>query len=228
VAYLGITYPMLKFYTGERLKSFNIVVQAGIHGDETDAVKVLVKWLQEIKEEHLKQANFTVFPCLNPYGYQYGSRSNGDKLGVNVHLNSPNIKNIQELTLLKTHYPKVVDLFIDLHGDCGKYGKEAIYAYERIPKGAESPTKHAFLKNKEFIPYLTSETIYKEPCKDGVIYDPIRDESIQDYMSDNGCECALTLEVPGRLKGINQISGSVRVVHDIIEFFFAFKKQGKI
>ena len=47
-------------------------------------------------------------------------------------------------------------------------------------------------------------------------------------MSDNGCECSVTLEIPGKLKGVNKIYGSIKVLDAIIDNFLKFKKEGKI
>lgn len=225
VIYYDVAYPLLKLENIGKRK-YNLVIQSGIHGDEPEAIQVLINWLQNIKSSILTKCNLIIFPCMNPYGYNYIIRRNGYKQMVNTRLDKSN--GIPELEIYRKHYPKRVNLFIDVHGDCGRYGKKEIYAYERIPDGVISPTQKALRKNNTIIPYIKSDTIYKESCKYGVIYNPERDDSIQDYMSDNGCECSLTLEIPGKRKGLNTIYGGVKVLEDIIINFIKLKIQNKL
>lgn len=217
-------YPIIKIEHVTKFSKYHAVLQAGIHGDEPDGIQVLLKWLKTVNLKLLSQMSFTIFPVTNPYGYAHGTRRNGAKQMVN----SATMNDIKELQIIAKHYPKRPNLFIDVHGDCGTYGKSEIYAYERILEGAISPTTKALRANNKIIPYIKSDTIYKEACKYGVIYNPKRDSSIQNYMSDNGCECSVTLEIPGKLKGVNKIYGSIKVLDAIIDNFLKFKKEGKI
>lgn len=221
-------YPMLKIEHITKSSKYHVVIQSGIHGNEPESIQVVLNWLKTVNEKVLQDISFTIFPVCNPYGYVHGTRRNGQKQMVNSAHYWTKREQIPELDALAKHYPRRPSLFIDVHGDCGKYGKTEIYAYERIPEGAVSPTQRALRKNNKIIPYVKSDTIYKEPCEYGVIYNPKRDDSIQDYMSDNGCECSVTLEVPGRLKGLNKIYGSVRVLDSIIQTFMKYKKEGKL
>ena len=228
VIYNNVAFPLLKLEAGNTKKNYNVVIQSGIHGDETVAMKTLIRWMQNIPNSQKKYCNFTIFPCMNPFGYNHIIRRNGLQQMVNTNLSKENVNDVPELRIIKPHYPMNVNLFIDIHGDCGRYGKIEIYAYERIPEKGISPCMRAFRLNDKIIPYTKSETIYGESCKNGVIYKPKRDESIQDFMSDNGCECSVTLEVPGRLKGIDTVYGSAKVLDSIIDNFIKYKKEGKL
>lgn len=219
-------YPLLKISNSNKTGKYTAVIQAGIHGNEPEGIFVLLKWLQNVPNSVLNQINFIIFPIMNPYGYAHRTRRNGKKQMVNSLYFWTKNEQIPELINFNKHYPKNLNLFIDIHGDCGKYGKENIYAYERIPKEAKSPCMRAFKLNNKLLPYIKNDTIYQESCKNGVIYNPVRDDSIQDYMSDNGCECAITLEIPGRLKGLNKIYGSYKILDSIIQSFLKYKKEG--
>ena len=224
VIYHRIAYPILKLGKKERSAKYQVVIQAGVHGEEAVSIRVLYKFLKELKPKYLKLYNFVIFPCLNPYGYSYNIRHN--RYGKSVNDGNWKKHSIPELNIIGEHYPNDIDLFIDIHADCGSYGKDRIYAYERVRPGMESVAKKAFKENKKVIPYMDNETIYREYCNGGVIFNPNRDNSIQDYMSDNGCDCAITLEIPGRMKGINRIIGSVRVLRDILKYFDKEIKKG--
>jgi len=220
VIYDNICYPILKFINKEYNSKYQVIIQAGIHGEEAISIRVLYKFLKELTPKYIKAYNFIIFPCLNPYGYTYNVRYN--RFGQSINDSSFSEK-IKELKIVKKHYPIDVDLFIDIHGDCGKYGKHRIYAYERVRPEMKSIVEQAFKENKKIIPYITNETIYGEYCKNGVIFNPERDNSIQDYMSDIGCDCSITLEIPGNLKGLNRIIGGIRVLKSILRNFLKYK-----
>ena len=218
-------YPIIKLEKTDKKTRYHVVIQSGIHGDEAIAIRVLLRWLKSIRPRYLKEFSFTIFPVLNPYGYAHATRRNGKHQMVNSADYWSKSYEIPELNIAGSHYPENANLFIDIHGDCGRYGKTEIYAYERVAPGMPSIAMQALRENNKIIPYIKGDTIYKESCKYGVIYNPKRDRSIQDYMSDIGCECAITLEIPGKMSGINRIDGSVKVINSILKYFLKYKKE---
>ena len=121
VQYYDTIYPILKLENCIKGRKFDITLQTGVHGDEAIGVRVVMNFLKDFKTKWLNYYNFTIFPCVNPYGYSFNVRKNGNKQIISrfEFWNNKNI-DVPELQILGKHYPERPDIFIDVHGDTGK------------------------------------------------------------------------------------------------------------
>ena len=108
-------YSLVKFILGEgnRLKA---LISAGIHGDEPSGVEAICSFLENNRFENFADVwELTFLPCLNPYGYEYGSRENHEGKDLNrlfKHGSPP-----QEVKFAMSIFDKYYDLTIELHED---------------------------------------------------------------------------------------------------------------
>lgn len=105
-------------------KLYTIMIASGIHGDEPAGVEAVLRML----EDQAVPANVAleVFPCMNPEGYQAGTRENGAGRDLN-----------REFCVAEPAWPidrfmamagsRRWDLYLDLHEDVDT---EGFYMYE--------------------------------------------------------------------------------------------------
>lgn len=225
VVYSNVAYPMLAIKHVQKMANYNMVINAGAHGEEAVAVRVLTKFLSEIDRSYLNHFNFYIFPCTNPYGYAYDCRRNGSKQIVNNADKFMKDSEVQELGILYNQIPTHPDLFIDVHADTGKKG---IYIYERKPESFDSIAKKVLQEANTIIPYEASSTIYKEKVEEGVIIKPENDRSLDDFMGSIGVEYTLTVEIPGKAAGQVQLTGGVAVLNGILKEYLQLMETKKL
>ena len=102
----------------------NVYLSAGIHGDEPAGVWALLLW-SEINKEVFKNYNFTIFPCLNPWGFIENNRLNSKGNDLNRSWDKNGEVRISEV--IKRTKNKRFLLAVNLHED---YEADGIYLYE--------------------------------------------------------------------------------------------------
>jgi murein peptide amidase A len=67
------------FYRISKQLTKTVLQSAGIHGDEPSGVETICTLLENNRFEIFSDEwELTIFPCINPYGYEYGTRQNQD------------------------------------------------------------------------------------------------------------------------------------------------------
>lgn len=123
-----LTYPFFYLTSSERAATNEspptLCLAAGVHGDEPAGVEAIVRFLE--KRSGPGGAVLTVFPCLNPVGYDRGTRENGEGLDLNrqFHRNDPP----REVAMVRQAVAGCrYDLFLCCHED---NTAEGFYLYE--------------------------------------------------------------------------------------------------
>lgn len=101
-----------------------LCLAAGIHGDEPAGVEAVVRFLE--KTPDLPTYALTVFPCLNPWGYDQGTRENVDGVDLNRQFHRkdpPDEVSLVRQAVAGSRY----DLFLCCHEDTESNG---FYLYE--------------------------------------------------------------------------------------------------
>lgn len=104
--------------------SCRICLAAGIHGDEPAGVEAVVRFLES--KPDLQGISLSVFPCLNPVGYDRGTRENGDGVDLNRQFHQshpPREVSLARRAVTRRRY----DFFICCHDDSEANG---FYLYE--------------------------------------------------------------------------------------------------
>lgn len=100
------------------------MLSAGIHGNEPSGVESILTLLEQ-RPHWLNRSNLTVFPCLNPWGYEHNVRVN--ELGLDINRQWKETK-IKEVMLTRSVLQKKrFHLTIGLHED---YDATGFYIYE--------------------------------------------------------------------------------------------------
>ena len=117
-------YPLFvwRFIPPQPIQS--VLLSAGIHGDEPSGVECLLMLLEN-HPSWLRGFDLTVFPCLNPWGYEHHMRVNEQGSDVNrLWKNNPSQEVLLARRVLNHHR---FDLTLCLHED---YDATGFYLYE--------------------------------------------------------------------------------------------------
>jgi predicted deacylase len=218
------SYPFIGLHSHSKLAKWNVVINAGAHGEETIGIRVMLRFINEFNRDFLGYYNFMLFPVVNPHGYAYARRRNGAKQYVNGNcytVETPSII-VPEFQYMKEKIPQKVDLFIDIHADVDKQG---FYIYERKRPEVKSLAELALKDiHKEKYPVETTDTIYQEKCVNGVIVQPIKDNSMDDFMFKKGAIYSLCLEIPGKAPEEQQVIGALHIINSVLKNYKEFVK----
>ena len=184
-----------------------ICLSAGIHGDEPAGVECLIHLLEK-RPSWLARFDLTVFPCLNPWGYEHNVRTNerGQDLNrlwrVGAHGRAPLRKiatGSKEISLVQRALRgRRFDLTICLHED---YDATGLYIYEVViglPRFGRKIVKAV----SRIMPIERRRQIEGRRAYGGVVVRPL--ESIRRrrhwpealYHIAHHSECTLTSETP--------------------------------
>ncbi len=215
-------YPFVSLHTHSKLAKWTVVINSGAHGTESVGIRVMLRFLQEFNKELLGYYNFILFPIVNPHGYVYNCRKNGQNKYGNNGFNQKKIEDITpEAKLIGEAIPQKIDLFIDCHADSDKSG---FYVYERKRPDAKSLAEMSLKElRKNKIPILETGTVYYEKCVNGVVIQPIKDGSMDDSFSQRGAIYSLCLEIPGKIPEDQQIVGGLLLLNSILKNFKEIK-----
>ena len=127
-------YPLIKIVLGKG-NSLRALISAGIHGDEPGGIESILKFLKNSEySDYINEWEITLLPCINPYGYEFGTRTNhqGKDLNRLFKLKNPPLEVIFAQAILETDFKLIIDLHEDNEshgyylyqtGLCNKYEK---------------------------------------------------------------------------------------------------------
>ncbi len=103
----------------------NILISAGIHGDEPAGPAAVFQFLERNNTHLYADFNFYILPCINPFGFEHNKRENAEGLDLNRSLEKDDITEIIFIknVLRDLHF----DFIIDFHEDWEAVG---FYLYE--------------------------------------------------------------------------------------------------
>lgn len=115
--------------SGKQPRKPSLYLSAGIHGDEPAPVEALIRWAaQELPG--LGDWNWTIFPCLNPWGLERNIRFDAEGRDLNRCYNSRKVPQItSQLAVMRGH---AHDVAVCLHED---YDARGFYLYEIASAG---------------------------------------------------------------------------------------------
>ena len=113
-------YPLIKIVLGKG-NSLRALISAGIHGDEPGGIESIINFLKNSNYlDYINEWEITLLPCINPYGYELGIRTNhqGKDLNRLFKLKNPPEEVVFAQSILETDFK----LIIDLHEDNESHG----------------------------------------------------------------------------------------------------------
>ena len=193
IATAGKTYELMRVVLGSGAGR-RVLLSAGIHGDEPAGVEALCEWLESRAHvKFLQQWDITMLPCINPWGYEYGTRENGDGRDLNREFNWSHPP--QEVLFVQSVLQQRFDLSLELHADEDSSG---YYLYETSLSGVD--IGHRILeRTRTVMPVNLDATIDGKSADGGVIArggEPgtRTRQPMALYGLAHGIPCSLTLE----------------------------------
>ncbi len=197
----GKTYELMRVVLGSGAPR-RVLLSAGIHGDELAGVEALCEWLESRAHvKFLQQWNITILPCINPWGYEYGTRENEEGHDLNREFNSSHPP--QEVLFVQSVLQQRFDLSLELHADEDSTG---YYLYETVQPGA-GIGHHVLERIHTSMPVNQDATIDGKLADGGVIARPPQPGShtwwpMAVYGFACGVPCSLTLEAGRSALGV--------------------------
>ncbi len=102
-----------------------LLIDAGIHGEEPASTLGLAAWLEHDAAPWMKHLNITILPCLNPHGFEHGTRGSRDTPDLNRQFDQPDAPPTR--LVARALAAERFALALDLHEDCDFAG---FYLYE--------------------------------------------------------------------------------------------------
>lgn len=119
-------YSLGKFILGEGNRR-KALISAGIHGDEPGGVETICAFLENNQFENFSEEwELTFLPCLNPHGYEYGSRENHEGKDLNRLFKQEAPPH--EVAFAKSILENPYELTIELHED---FMSRGYYLYQQ-------------------------------------------------------------------------------------------------
>ncbi len=119
-------YPMWSLTLGTAAADRQqVLLTGGVHGDEPAGVEAVLQFLEGFGATYLERFTFFAIPCVNPSGYEAGTRVNGVGQDINRSMSDDGV--IESVTLRHMLQDRRFDIFFDFHED---YEATGFYMYE--------------------------------------------------------------------------------------------------
>ncbi|CAI2718304.1 M14 family metallopeptidase [Nitrospina watsonii] len=162
----NIRYPLVKVTLGMG-NAKRVLISAGIHGDEPAGVEALCAFLErKLYAPFLHKWEMHILPCINPTGYEIGTRENhaGEDLNRQFKLDRPNVEVACVQSVFETG---PFDLDLELHEDVDSPG---YYLYQKDLSPTLSDLGRRILDAVEpVMPLDGSEEIEDMPADRGLL-----------------------------------------------------------
>lgn len=158
-------HPLIKIILGKgNLR--RILISGGIHGDEPAGVETICTFLEnKLYKDFLEDWEFTLLPCINPTGYEMGTRNNQDDVDLNRMFKETNVP--QEVEFVKSVLDQSYDLDLELHEDIDSSG---YYLYQKDLSSELSSLGRAILDLVESVhPLNLAKEIEEIPAERGLL-----------------------------------------------------------
>jgi hypothetical protein len=166
-----LQYPFFKIEIKNRSEDpppASVFVAAGIHGDEPGGVWAVLEFLKRFPNlpPPYHQFEFTLLPCMNPYGYEHNTRENAQGLDLNRQFRKSDPP--KEVRLVKDAVQdRAYSLVLEFHEDVDTPG---FYLYELTQDGELSWGSEIIARVGKRFPVNRNSEIEGMPAEGGLIY----------------------------------------------------------
>jgi hypothetical protein len=165
------TYPLVKLVTKPSPSPYAtllpICMVAGVHGDEADGVLSALEFARRFAKSPELTASYslTVYPCINPTGYERMTRENATGKDLNREFFRDSAE--QEVRIMERELKGQEFVgFINGHSDYESFG---LYAYATGAVLSERLARPALFQASSVIPINTDPIIDGHPAQSGII-----------------------------------------------------------
>ena len=198
-----------------------ILISAGIHGDEPAGVETICSFLE--KKEYLGFINnweITLVPCINPFGYERGTRNNHEDQDLNRKFKSPSPP--KEVAMVQSVFECPFDLTMELHEDEDSSGYYLFYSHSanfrtNLAQQILNEVQHIMPVNKDV-------DIDGFPAQGGVIERISEHETMEWwpmalYSLAKGTRVCLTLETTPQFSMKNRVNAHLQAIRTALDSF---------
>lgn len=196
--------------------SKKVLLSAGVHGDEPVSPDSMRLFIENLSPFFLNEMDFTIFPCVNPYGYEHGTRENVQ--GVDINRSFADGSTAESAAFKKYLKGKRFGLFLDLHEDWEYHG---FYLYEHGKK----KYGEKIIKNVGKVCQINPcREIDGRPAKGGIIRlkkvpRSIGNKPLGRYIYKHHTNHAITAEAPGKAHTRERIKAHLVALKTALELF---------
>jgi protein MpaA len=167
----GREYELLKIVSRPALSPYAVQVPiclvAGVHGDEPDGILAALELARRFARSPQLVSNYslTIYPCVNPVGYERMTRENG----AGRDLNREFFRNSMEEEVMVMERELRAHEFIGFVSGHSDYESFGMYAYATGAILSERLAKPALFQASSVIPINTDAVIDGHPAQNGII-----------------------------------------------------------
>lgn len=212
-------YPLIKIVLGKG-NPRRILISGGIHGDEPAGVEAICAFLKDkLYKNFLNDWEFTLLPCINPSGFEAGTRNNQDDIDLNRKFKENQVP--PEVAFIKNVLDQPYDLDLELHEDVDSSG---YYLYQKDQSTDLSSLGRTILDRVESIhPLNLAEKIEEVPADRGLLSrlsepDEMEWWPMALYAYTRGCSHVFTLETSPALPMDVRIKAHLLAIQTALEY----------
>lgn len=223
-------YPLFQIKRGLGKK---VLISGGVHGDEPAGVYAILHFLKKDIQKYEDKFAFTIFPCVNPYGFVKSTRRNAQNLNINRQFKAESAA--EEVNLILAQLEEY-EFTMDFH----ETWPEAVNDPEDPPE--EHPSEFylweicedkklrvglEIIKNieKKGLAVCKWPTIYSDTNNGGVIWCPenchtasyAAGTAFDAYLQSNYTKQAFTIETPSGWKLKDRISAHITSLKTVLK-----------
>jgi murein peptide amidase A len=214
------TYPLIKIILG-RGNPRRVLISAGIHGDEPGSVESLLSFLENKNYlPYLDHWEITLLPCINPYGYEFGTRENHQGKDLNRLFKED--ESITEVSFAQSIFNSPFELTIELHEDNESTG---YYLYQKGIDAKDEELGYEILDAiKNIMPINLNDEIDGHSADRGIVGKDI-DFSTMDwwpmalYGLSKGVKRSLTLETASHFDMETRVNSHLAAIKTALNYF---------
>jgi len=213
-------YPLIRIVLGQG-NPYRVLISAGIHGDEPAGVETVCTFLEQGGNLLAKGPwEISVLPCINPFGYEHGTRNNYE--GKDLNREFKNSDPPREVSLVRDGTPFPFHLTLELHEDVDSPG---YYLYQKTATARQEGLGFRIVERVE--PHMAinrNEMIEEMEAEGGVIH-RLKNPGEMDfwpmalYALAQGTQACLTLESSPRFPMATRVKAHLAAISGALEHF---------
>lgn len=155
-------HELVKLVSRSPADAIPVCLVAGIHGDEPDGILAALELARRFTQNTYR---LTVYPCVNPTGYERMTRENVNGKDLNREF----FRESREEEVLVMERELAAQEFVGFIGGHSDYESFGLYAYATGAVLSERLAKPALVQASEIIPINTDPMIDGHPATYGII-----------------------------------------------------------